>query len=480
MNDGDAKGRSRTAASLLAQTRTRRWIAAALLIVALVLRVAAVEHYHYRPVDDSRSYLSLSGQIADSGDYWSTDGGAGGSRGPTAYFPPGFPYFVAMVGAVDGQTSKSKLNIHLVRLEQAVLGTVTVALIGLVALELFGSATALIALGLAAVYPVLIELSTVIVAENLLVALELAAVYAALRARSAQRPTHWVVACGVFTGLAALTHENGLLLVIPMAIAMWSLKGASRAPGRRRTRRWSAPLLLVLVTCLTIAPWMIRDAVLLHAFVPISDEGGITLIGTYNATAAHETDPPFRWRFYGAVPSVRRKFLDAGSMTEPQFSSHIENVALQYIGHHPLTPLKVAFDNTLRLLELEGKRAQVLSEAAIGLKYGEARLGVYSFWLLLILAIAGLFTRAIRSVPWWVWLVPLLMWLSVVAINAETPRFREPLEPFLIMSAACALTALARRFSAARVRQPARDGVSARPTRAGGPVRPAESDPAPS
>ncbi len=66
------------------------------------------------------------------------------------------------------------------------LGTITVALIGLVALELFGEVAGLIALVLAAIYPVLIELSATLVAENLLTALVLAAVYAGLRVRRAR------------------------------------------------------------------------------------------------------------------------------------------------------------------------------------------------------------------------------------------------------------------------------------------------------
>jgi hypothetical protein len=140
----------------------------------------------------------------------------------------------------------------------------------------------------------------------------------------------------------------------------------------------------------------------------------------------------------------------------------------------------VAFDNTLRLLELEGTRAQAYSARSVGLKYGEARVAAYCFWVLLILAIGGLFTRAVRTVPRWLWLVPLLMWLSVVLVNAETPRFREPLEPFVIMSAACALVALARRVSSARSEQRVAGEVSDRPARTGGTVRPPERDPAPS
>ena len=69
---------------------------------------------------------------------------------------------------IDGHEIRRDRRIHPARISQAVLGTVTVALIGLVALELFGPAAGLIALVLAAIYPVLIELSVTLVAENLL------------------------------------------------------------------------------------------------------------------------------------------------------------------------------------------------------------------------------------------------------------------------------------------------------------------------
>ena len=69
-------------------------------------------------------------------------------------------------------------------------------------------AVALIALSVAAVYPVLIELSGVLAAENLLTVLVLAAVWAALRARRSPHPIAWLAAAGVLTGLATLTHQT--------------------------------------------------------------------------------------------------------------------------------------------------------------------------------------------------------------------------------------------------------------------------------
>src|SRR3989442_15995807 len=114
--------------------------------------------------------------IARTGDYDTGSGpgtGAGGSRGPTAYFPPGYPYFLALVDLVTGHSDGHKDALQPIRVAQAVPGTLAVALIGLVALEAFGSAAlALIAMAMAAFYPVFVELSGTVVAENLLIAIE--------------------------------------------------------------------------------------------------------------------------------------------------------------------------------------------------------------------------------------------------------------------------------------------------------------------
>ena len=114
---------------------------AAILFGALVLRVAEVEGTSYRPINDAGSYLTLASEVAHTGDYslsHNPGSGAGGTRGPTAYFAPGFPYFLALVDLLDGHETRRGAAIEPARISQAVLGTITVALIGLVALELFG------------------------------------------------------------------------------------------------------------------------------------------------------------------------------------------------------------------------------------------------------------------------------------------------------------------------------------------------------
>ena len=411
-------------------------IAAALLVAALAIRVVEVASTSYRPINDAGSYLTLASEIAHTGGYPTSHrpgAGAGGTRGPSAYFPPAFPYLLAAVDLIDGNTSRRGGAVQPARFSQAVLGTVAVAFVGLVAGELFGDVVALIALGLAAFYPVLVELSAVLVAENLMATLILAATWAALRARRSQHPYRWIAATGVLAGLAALAHVNSLVVILPLAFAAW-----------RARRRWIAPVLLVAAALLTISPWIVRNAVVLHRFVWITDETGITLRGTYNPASAAYGPVPYKWRIFYGIPGERPLIRQESRLTEPDLSARLERQAFDYIGAHPLAPLEVLYHNSLRLLELEGSFAWRKSAYAQGIPRGIADAGVAVFWILGALALAGAFTHRVRSVPAWVWAIPLLLWLSAALINAETPRFREPVDVFLILSAACAIAAAPR------------------------------------
>jgi 4-amino-4-deoxy-L-arabinose transferase-like glycosyltransferase len=440
---------------------------AGILIVALGLRILDVEQAGYRPVNDAGSYLTLASEIAKTGDYslsHAPGSGAGGTRGPSAYFAPGYPYLLALVDLIDGHPVRRGPAVQPARISQAVLGTITVALIGLVALEAFGAIAGLIALVLAAVYPVLIELSGTLVAENLLTTLVLAAVYAGLRvrrARTARTAYGWIAGAGVLAGLATLTHENGILILIPLLFAVWT------ARPRFTLGALAAPALLIVVTALTILPWTIRNAVVMHRFVPVSDENGITLVGTYNVASATDHQVPYKWRIFYGIPGEGALIRESSHLTEPQIGDRLESQAFHYIGQHPLAPLSVLYHNTRRLFELEGTFAWKASASAISLSTSVARRGVISFWILCLLALAGAFTRLARAAPKWIWVVPLLLALSVVLVNVETPRFREPVDPFLILLAAAGLATAAGRIAGALGRAPVRretgDAASARP-----------------
>jgi len=417
---------------------------AALLIAALGIRVAQIERSPYRPHNDAATYNHLASEIANTGDYDTGTGpgsGAAGSRGPTAYFPPGFPYFLAAVDLLDGHEAGGRTAVRPEQFAQAALGTLAVALIGLVALEAFGPLVGLVSLTLAAFYPVLIEVSGALLAENLLIVFELAAVWAALRTRRSGHPYRWTTAAGVCIGLATLTHQNGILLLIPLGLGVWSVR------PRWSARALTAPALLAVTALLTIAPWTIRNAVELHRLIPVSDESGITLVGTYNPTSAAFKPVPYKWRLFWSIAEDAQLVHDVGRFSEPALGDRLQSQALHYIAHHPLAPLEVAYHNTLRMFELEGSFAWKASAAAQSLEAGVAHIGVISFWVLCVAAGLGACTRFARRAPRWLWAVPLLFALSVVFVNVETPRFREPVDPFLILLAGCAIASVLSRAS---------------------------------
>jgi hypothetical protein len=64
---------------------------------------------------------------------------------------------------------------------------------------------------------------------------------------------------------------------------------------------------------------------------------------------------------------------------------------------------------------------------------GWADAGLAFAWALEALALLGLVTGAARGTPPAFWLAPAALLACILLVNAETPRFRAPLDPFLIL-----------------------------------------------
>ena len=131
-------------------------------------------------------------------------------------------------------------RIEWARLVNALIGTGIVALIGVIARQLWGRREALAAMALGAVYMPLIEVGQAVMSEPLFALLMLGAIACALR--------RWVILAGLLLGLAILARANGMILVLPLAWAVWERR--ARGGGRRC---WC------VVAALTVIPWTIRN-----------------------------------------------------------------------------------------------------------------------------------------------------------------------------------------------------------------------------
>jgi 4-amino-4-deoxy-L-arabinose transferase-like glycosyltransferase len=406
----------------------------AVLSVALAFRVTYVlDTRGYVARYDAASYDAIATSIA-SGHGWPY------KRFGWAYRPPGYPFFLAGIYSVFGVPHGTDRTTA--RLVQAVFGTVTVALIGVLAWQLWGTAAALVAMGLAAVYLPMVVVGTSLITESLFTLLMLAAVNCAVRARRAVHRYPWVIACGVLCGMLALTRTNGLVVGVALAILI-----GVRRPSQiwARTPRWRlpqllAPLLMLLVMVATISPWTIRNANRLHQFVPVSVETGPTLAGTYNDLAKRRD---WLWvvggyHNYDAIihkPNVNGAVLDR----------RLIGAVIDYATDHPTVVPQVIFWNTVRLLDLYSRhRSHVTAATDVDSSNGVADAMIYSFWVLGVLALIAIVLGAARGAPKTLWLVPLVLWLSEAIATTGTPRFRAALEPFVVMLAALGLLALAR------------------------------------
>ncbi len=409
------------------------WAAGGLLLLALLVRVGYVLHtQHYKAVLDAGSYDLLAKGLAQ---------GHGWALGHSAYRPPGLPFFLAgvylIIGIPHGGWTEARIVL-------ALLSTVTVGLIGLMALQVAGRRIALVAMAIAAFYVPLVLVGTSLMTETLFVPLVLGATCCALQARGAVHRYRWVVGAGVLAGLASLTRGNGLVLGLALAVIVWTVR------PRWSWRAAAAPALLLAVMVLTVSPWTVRNAIAQHALIPVTDEVGTTLSGTYNDAAAKHH---FIWVIggYHNYHAIKNNF----HVSEATRNQRLVSAVFHYLRQHPTYVLQATFWNTARLLDLQGSfvwRRSARTDTDARATFAD--LGVYCFWIVGLLAIGGLFTRTVRRMPLSLWLVPFLIWLSEAPITTGTPRFRAALDPFFILLAACAvevaLSAVTRRVQRPR------------------------------
>lgn len=396
---------------------TPRRLAIAILVAALAIRVAWVlATPDYRLVHDALDYNRHAISIADGNGFATAYGRE------TAFRPPAYPIFLAFVYWIFGP------SLEWARLANALVGTGIVALTGVIAWQLWGHRVALITMALGAVYIPLILVGQSVMSEPLFVLCMLGAIACAIRG--------WALAAGVLMGLAVLGRANALILLLPLAWAVWS--------GPR-------PALIMLVACgLTIVPWTIRNAVVLDHFVPVSTQLGSALAGTYNSEAMHDREHPAAWMSLKRVDDYRPIFNRVRETNEAVLENELRSASLQYIKDHPGAPFKVAFWTTRRMLDLAGWDWAIHTAGTVSAGKRAGAAGIICFWLFAIAAVAGACTRRARAAPLWLWAVPLLMYLGVVFLVVETPRYRAAIDPFIIMLAALAISA----FAAKRTKVP--------------------------
>jgi len=385
------------------------------------------------PAVDAIDYDRIAHSLAQGDGFPASVLAAGG--GPTALRPPVYPALLAGVYAV--------VDDHVAaRAVQAVIGTATVGFVGVLGGQLLGRRVGLVAMAIAAVYPPLILLDSALLSESLFVALMLAAMAAGFAARSSPAIFRWAAASGALVGLAVLTRQNGVLLLLPVIGAIAS---ARTIPRQRRLRACAA---VVAVALLMVLPWAVRNAVEFDAFVPVATQSGLLLAGTYNDEARLDPRLPGAWRPPDTQREYSALFADP-ALNEAELDSELRERALRYARRHPEYVLRSWVRRFVWMLHLGGGDVERLSDADRNIVGDLGDASRWGFYVVAVLALAGAFTRPARAAPWYFWLTGALLLVSGVAL-AGLIRYRSIVDPFLVLLAASAVIAAADRLRGTR------------------------------
>jgi 4-amino-4-deoxy-L-arabinose transferase-like glycosyltransferase len=403
------------------------WPLLALALIVRIAQIAATGDWTPPADSDPADYVRHAASIAHGHGMAASFVPHGGA---SALRPPAYPYFLGGVFALSGDSFTAG------RLASALLGVASVALIGLIAQILWTRRVALIAMALAAVYPPLVLLSGTLLSEPLALPLVLGMLWLLLAYRAPPRPRWVAPVAGVLFALALLDRPALIVFAIPLVAALWS--------ARREL------VIALAVAALTIVPWTIRNAIEFDALIPISTQSGFLVGGTYNASADHDPVEPGAYRPVVFDPALRAIFSNA-TLDENVLSRRLGKAGRTYAKDHPGYVPRVLWFNSLRLLGLRhGGSGAKFAYYYQGIGSNYAKLARWSWYLLAMVAVAGLALGAMRGVPWWLWIIPLLAFASVIWISGDI-RYRAPIEPFAIW---CAAYAIAHLTDRSRVRQP--------------------------
>ncbi len=188
-----------------------------------------------------------------------------GSTGPSAFLAPGYPLLIALVYRLFGAHSFGAAKV--ITATHVLVGVLTVLTVMLIASRLFDNSTAYLAGALCAISPTMIWLPMLFWETSLSTLFLSGVLLLALICVDRPTTTKWVVT-GTYCALSLFV--NPALLVTFAGVGFWILLSI------RHTSRY-APLLAAITCAVLFSAWPIRNAVTLHAFIPLRSNLGYEL-----------------------------------------------------------------------------------------------------------------------------------------------------------------------------------------------------------
>jgi len=298
-----------------------RWFPhAACFFVALVLRMAWVLWVDRDGfvLNDAMMYNANAVAINEGLGFRPPQGG------PSAQWPPAYSAILAGIYRVFG------IEPLWGEMFNAVVGAVTVVLLMLLVQRVVDRRAAFLAGAFLAVLPGPILWTDVLVTETLYTAMFVLMLLVLAHARPTWR---WMVVIGAVIGLGALVRGEALTWGLLPVVLFWR-----DLPLVELVKRMAAA---AAVAAVCLAPWTIRNAIVMDAFVPVATNASATLWSGHHAGATGgQTYPPEEYYL---------QFDQEPPLRELQSGAALRRDAIEYMVTHPLHELQLV---PLKLIHL--------------------------------------------------------------------------------------------------------------------------------
>jgi 4-amino-4-deoxy-L-arabinose transferase-like glycosyltransferase len=377
----------------------RRLCLAAILFIALTLRLHAALTANEPPRDDALEYDKLAANISSGRGYIDDDGS------PTSFRPPLYPAFLAAIYYVFGHSYPAA------RVCQAVLGALVVFLIYLIGRDIYPEKAALSAAFMTAIYPSYVILTTYLLSEVLFTFLLAAAVYLLLRLRSAYIKTASLL--GAVLGMLSLTRPSAAALPL-IFITMFGVV----MRGRTKRRLFYLAAALLLFYMMILAPWSVRNAIIHGRFSLISSNGGLNFYQAMN---------PAKGKIFGLVPDDVVMAMSKGIPNEIDREKFLYAKGVEEVIRQPLRAMRLAF---MRALFYWG---------FFDWEVGKGREYNYLYAFALPFFLWGLFSERRSAERSWVLSAVIAYFFLIIAVSQGVARYRLPTDGFLFLIASSTL-----------------------------------------
>ena len=402
---------------------SRRQVARDMLIVFVLALLPRLLLALSLPADDSvfwdQPYLRYAKNFAEGRGFWMDNPYSADLGLPRVYAfrPPLFPLLWGCVYRFIGPAYAP------IRISFALLGAASCAIAYLAGRELVaGRRVALLGGILCALYPPLIWHSVHLMTEPLFIFFSAGLLLALFRFRRTKR-LRWLLLAGIAAGLGTLTRSV-LIGFLPLAAGwVWWVRG-------RRLRALIETGLFTAVVLAVMSPWINRNAIVFHAFVPTTTDGGHGFYVANNEKSL--ADPrgfwtPQSWAFL--------KGPGEAAVGELEANRRLMRLARRYLLEHPATAVRLMARRFVTLWGFHPNPRYVASSHV--LVYALSYIPLFPCML------AGLWIGHRRARERWanVLLVDLLVLYTTAAavVFLAMMRYREPLMPMLLIFAALAI-----------------------------------------